>query len=168
MNSSTILLVNFEGSARRDCGRINHWLQALGTFSVTPSNPDERRSTRTNVLLSAVVEVEGANIPVRVRNLSAHGVLVKASGLAAGDTRIVFRCNGVAIPGWIVWADENDAGIQFGEAVQPDRVVKKPPASATSIVQDTRSVNFRRPGFRGNLLTDEQREIIQEWMRGGQ
>jgi hypothetical protein len=135
---------------------------------VTPgSNRDERRSTRANVLLSAVVETEGATIPVRVRNLSAHGVLVKAPGLAAGEKPIVFRCNGVAIPGWIVWADEGEAGIQFGEVVQPERVAKRP-TSTVATVRDTRTVDCRRPGFRGNLLTDEQRAIIQEWIESGQ
>jgi hypothetical protein len=124
---------------------------------------DERRSARSNVILTAVIEHERTCIPVRIGNLSEHGALVIGDGLPAGDTQITFRCNGQAVEGWVAWSEGSRAGINFGSPTAPDALTKKRAGSPFSITKDTREPDFRRPGFRGNQLTDEERRIVQAW-----
>jgi hypothetical protein len=33
------------------------------------------------------------------------------------------------------------------------------------VTRDTRNLDFRRPGFRGNQMSDEEREIVAKWVR---
>lgn len=128
-------------------------------------NAEERRSERARVILTAMVENGSSRIPVRVSNLSAHGVLVIGEGLPESTTRIVFRCNEVATGGWIAWVKDGHAGIEFDDPIEPEKLVHKVAVPQTMIIKDTRKVDFRRPGFRGDQLTDEERRIIEEWNR---
>ena len=127
---------------------------------------DERRSARANVILTAMIEHRGARIPVRVSNLSEHGVLVVGDRLPTGETQIVFHCNGASVQSWVAWSRDGRAGIEFGIPVPPDALTQRGEAvPRVAIVKDTREVDFRRPGFRGNQMTDEERKIVEEWNR---
>ena len=126
---------------------------------------DDRRSARANVILTATIEDGGARIPVRVSNLSAHGALVIGDGLPAGETQVIFRCNGAAVQSWVAWSRASRAGIQFGNPIQPDALTQRESVPRTAVTKDTRKLDLRRPGFRGNLLTDEERKIVEEWNR---
>jgi hypothetical protein len=126
-------------------------------------NSDERRSARANVLLVAAVECEGRTIPVRVANLSAHGALVFSDGVPREDTPVIFRCNGIAVDGWVAWLRPPHAGIHFSNVIQPGNVLRKAPDTKALIVRDTRTLDFRRPGLRGNQLTRPERQIVAEW-----
>jgi len=128
------------------------------------TNPvDERRSARANVLLIGAIESSKARVPVRISNLSAHGVLVIGNALPSADTPVVFRCNGLAVEGWVAWAYPPHAGIQFCKPIRSDRLLRKESVTLGAIVSDSRKPDFRRPGFRGNQLTPEEREILEEW-----
>jgi PilZ domain-containing protein len=130
---------------------------------VTKKTADERRSARANVLLVGTVECGGVQIRVRIANLSAHGALVVADGLPAEGTQLTLRCNGATVQSWIAWVRTPHAGIQFGEPIDPDELLRNaPPAQAQMITRDNRKVDFRRPGFRGNQLTAEERKIVDE------
>ena len=127
---------------------------------------DERRSGRANVILAATLEHRGARIPVRVSNLSEHGALVVGDGLPKGETQIVFHCNGANVQSWVAWSRDGRAGIEFGIPVPPDALIQKGEAvPRVAIIKDTRELDFRRPGFRGNQMTDEERKIVEEWNR---
>lgn len=126
---------------------------------------DERRSGRANVILTAMIEAGNARIPVRVGNLSEHGALVSGDGLPRGETQVVFHCNGAAVQSWVAWSRAGRAGIEFGTPVQPDALTNRGEAPRVAIIKDTREVDFRRPGFRGNQMTDEERKIVEEWNR---
>jgi hypothetical protein len=126
-------------------------------------NAEERRSGRSIVILTAAIERDGACIPVRVSNLSAHGALVVGNGLPPVDTEVTFRCNGVGLQSWIAWVDAARAGVQFSEPVQPDALAQKVRVPPIPVERDTRTVDFRRPGFRGNQMTVEERRIVDEW-----
>jgi len=126
---------------------------------------DERRSARANVILTATIEDGSARIPVRVSNLSSHGALVIGEGLPAGETQVTFRCNGASVQCWVAWSQGGRAGIQFGTPVQPDALTQRESAPRIAITKDTRELDFRRPGFRGNQMTDEERKIVEEWNR---
>lgn len=127
-------------------------------------NPiDERRSPRANVLLVGEIEIGKARIPVRVNNLSAHGALVIGQQIPNADSRVVFHCNGIAIDGWVAWAKAPQAGIRFDELIQPEDLLRSVSLHPQAVMRDTRQLDFRRPGFRGNQLTQEEREMLDGW-----
>jgi len=128
---------------------------------------DERRSERANVILTAIIEHGNARIPVRIGNLSEHGAMVIGDGLPPGDTQIVFRCNGQAVEGWVAWSQGSRGGVHFGNPTRLEMLTQREPGPSprASIIKDTREVDFRRPGFRGNQMTDEERKIVEEWNR---
>jgi hypothetical protein len=130
---------------------------------VAKDTSDERRSARANVLLAATLDSGGVRLNVRVGNLSAHGALLIGNKLPSEATQVVFRCNGATICGWVAWVRGSCVGIDFDDAIDPQDVLRNHPAPHQAITRDTRTVNFRRPGFRGNQLTIEERRILEDW-----
>jgi len=128
-------------------------------------NSDERRSQRANVILTATVESGGVHTPVRIGNLSAHGAMIIADRLPPLEALVTFHCNGIAVQAWVAWIDAGRAGIQFADPIDPDMLTKRPAIRQPTIVKDRRDVDFRRPGFRGNQMTEEERKIVEEWNR---
>jgi hypothetical protein len=126
---------------------------------------DDRRSERANVLLTATIEgPAGAAVRVRVSNLSAFGALVIGDEIPPPETAIVLHCNGLAITSWISWSDSGRAGIAFADEVDPERLTHRERPHA-AIVKDTRQVSLRRPGFRGNQLSEEEQRAVEDWKR---
>lgn len=128
-------------------------------------NSDDRRSARANVILTGMIEHLNSRIPVRIRDLSEHGAQVIGDKLPAPDTQITLRCNGKAVDGWVAWSRGERAGIEFGEPTPPEGLTKRERRPGLEITKDTRETEFRRPGFRGNQLSDEERKIIEEWTK---
>src|SRR5436309_797956 len=122
---------------------------------MTKESADERRSTRANVLLTATIECGGVCTPVRVSNLSAHGALVLCDAVLQEDAPVIFRCNGMHIESWIAWLRPPHAGVQFGEPIGQQDLLRTAPVARQVITKDLRMVDYRRPGFRGKQLTDE-------------
>jgi hypothetical protein len=129
---------------------------------MSKNSADERRSARANVLLAAVIERDGVCTPVRVGNVSAHGALVLCDDLPL-EERVTFRCNGLAIDSWIAWVRPPFSGIQFGEPIRAEELLRTARAPRHLITQDSRKVDHRRPGFRGQQLNDDERQIVAEW-----
>lgn len=125
---------------------------------------DERRSARSSVLMKASIECEGIRIPVRVVNLSVHGALVLGDDMPAEDAPVTFRCSGLVTKGWMAWSQSPQGGINFDVPIKPNAALLNR-GGADLIVKDTRKLDFRRPGFRGNQLTEEERIILEEWKR---
>jgi hypothetical protein len=105
---------------------------------------------------------------VRISNLSAHGVLVIGNAIPGENTPVVFRCNGLSVESWVAWVHPPHVGIQFGEPIRPEELLRNVSIPSAAIVRDTRKVHFRRPGFRGNQLTPEEREMLDEWRASSQ
>jgi hypothetical protein len=124
---------------------------------------DERRSARANVLLTAVLQQGATRIPVRISNLSEHGALVIGRGIVANDAPVTFRCNGVDVQSFVAWSERGRAGIQFENRIQPEALTQRAPLPPSAIVKASRNGDFRRPGFRGNQLTDEEYRIVSQW-----
>lgn len=125
---------------------------------------EERRSARANVLLTATIVDGGRSIPVRVGNLSAHGALVIGKGLPARDAVVTFRCNEAEVAGIVSWAESGRAGIEFDQPIDLSELARKaPPVIET--VKDRREVSYRRPGFRGNQLSEEEQRIVEQFRR---
>lgn len=126
------------------------------------ADPDDRRSTRTTVVLIAAIDHGGVRTRVRVINLSAHGALVKGDGLpATGD--VVFLSNGVAVQSKVAWARGRHSGIQFQDPIEPECFLRNARHPHPVITKDNRNVDFRRPGFRGNLLNSEEKRVVDNW-----
>jgi hypothetical protein len=123
---------------------------------------DERRSRRSKVLLMATVDSKGARTRVRIVDLSAHGALVSGVALEE-EAEVVLLCGGAAISGWVAWARAGLAGIQFAGPIARRELLGKEDVAQQVITRDTRSLDFKRPGFRGNQLTPEQTRIVEEW-----
>ena len=128
-------------------------------------NGDERRSTRANVILAGTIQHSDSRVPVRIKDLSEHGALVIGAHLPARDTPITFHCNGQSVDGWVAWSEGERAGIEFGKPTPSDELTKRESRSAVEIIKDRRKIEFRRPGFRGNQLSEEERKIIEEWTK---
>lgn len=126
---------------------------------------DERRSARAKVLLTAVIECDDVRIPVRVVNLSANGALVACDARLPENTRVKFRTGRRTAEGWTAWVHPPHAGINFDESIEPGEFLPKSLGTADLITRDTRDLDFRRPGFRGNQMTAEEWQIVEEWNR---
>jgi hypothetical protein len=115
-------------------------------------------------MLAATIEFGEARLPVRVVNLSAHGALVQGDELPPDDVAVTFRCGGLDVAGWMAWVRPPLGGINFDLKVNPN-VALQSVSAAHVVSRDTRPQDFRRPGFRGNQLTAEERRIVESWAR---
>lgn len=125
----------------------------------------DRRSERVRVVLVGMIECGNALLSVRIANLSAHGALVTGDGLPGRDTDVIVRCKGLRIRSRVAWTQAPHAGIQFDHPIRPEDLLPNAPGRPPMIIRDTRELNFRRPGFRGNQMTEEERKLVEEWTR---
>lgn len=121
------------------------------------SSPQNRRSTRSNVLLAATLNVGGDDVPVRLRNLSAQGALVEADAAPALGTEVVFRRNELVVAGRVAWVHGRHAGIAFADELQPQDVLRNVPSPAPKL-----PINFKRPGF-GRPLSEQEQRLVESW-----
>jgi len=111
-----------------------------------------RVSARDSLFLAAMVRREDAAAegPVRVRNLSAGGMMMDCSlDLARGD-RIEITLRGIGIvKGRVAWREDARIGVAFDEQIDP-KLARKPVGSGGGdlphYVRPTTS--GRRPGLR--------------------
>src|SRR5690349_2581885 len=86
-----------------------------------------RRSRRSNVLLTATLEIEGERLPVKLRNLSAQGALVEGPLLPAAESQIMFHRNDLSVRGKVAWVSGNHAGVSFNRELEPEQVLRHVP-----------------------------------------
>lgn len=122
-------------------------------------NPQNRKARRSNVLLSASLELSGKSLPVVLRNLSADGALVEADSLPVEGAMIVFRKGDLCVPGRVAWAKTRHAGISFARKLDPDQVLRHVPAPRARVKPD-----FRRPGLKAKSLTEQERQFGEHWL----
>lgn len=139
--------------------------QSTAAGAASPQGAEERRSARSTVLLTAAIDCAGERVPVRVINLSSHGALVQGDAMPDPDSEVTFRCNDVASKGWMAWVQPPHAGISFDEPIKLSALRVKPKGGAEMIIRDSRDVDFRRPGFRGNQMTVEERAVVDKWLK---
>ena len=123
------------------------------------STTQNRKSRRSNVLLTATVEIEGEMLSVKLRNLSAEGALVEARLLPAADSEIIFHRNDLSVRGKVAWVSGNHAGISFNRKLEPDQVLRHVPPP-----RPKQQLDYRRPGLHVRDLTPEQRKHFERWM----
>jgi len=123
-----------------------------------------RRSSRSNVLLKATLEVPGASLPVVLRNLSQEGALVQGEGLPEADTRVLFHRQGLSVPSRVAWSHCGHAGLEFEFPLFPGELLRHvpSPASRAPVIAIK-----RRPGLAPQPLTESERMLIERWATEG-
>jgi hypothetical protein len=123
------------------------------------SETQNRRSRRSQVLLTAELEHSGACLSVKLRNLSSEGALVESDKLPIEGTSVEFRRKELSTNGRVVWVNGKYAGIAFDEKLNPEQVLRHIPAPRPRI--QTRPY---RPGIMPRRMTVEQRRLAESWI----
>lgn len=118
-----------------------------------------RRSRRSPVLLAAAIEIEGAEVPVRLRNLSEEGALLEGERLPLEGTNTFFRRNELRLRGRVVWVQNRYAGVAFYDALDTEQVLRNVPKP-----KPRAQVDFKRPGLACRPLTAYERRMLETWM----
>jgi hypothetical protein len=127
---------------------------------VDQSSVDQnRRSRRSPVFLKASIEVDGATVPVTLRNLSGEGALVEGAHLPLEGWATWFERNDLRIKGRVVWVEGRFAGIRFDQPLKRDEVLRHVPRPKQKLEQ-----SFKRPGLACRPITDYERRMLEVWM----
>ena len=123
------------------------------------SSPTQnRRFRRSNVLLSASIELSGVSLPVKLRNLSSEGALIEGDKLPVEGAEVIFRKAELTLEGRIAWVEGKRAGLAFSEKLDADLVLRHIPAPRPRVKPD-----FRRPALHTRQLTTEELNIGDRW-----
>jgi PilZ domain len=117
-----------------------------------------RGSNRSPVLLSAKVEVDGAQVPVILRNLSSQGALIEGADLPCEGATTTFHRNDLSVQGRVAWVEGRYAGIAFDRQLDPDELLRHVPKPRQRV-----EPQFRRPGLACAPLSEADRKMIQMW-----
>lgn len=118
----------------------------------------DRRSNRSPVLLSAKIELDGAALPVRLRNLSAEGALVQGDRLPHPGLPVLFARNDLRVRAKIVWVEGGFAGVAFEHPLKPDELLRQVPTPRQKF-----EPKYRRPGLACEPLSEADRRMVQLW-----
>ncbi len=118
-----------------------------------------RRSSRSNVMLKATLELGDASLPVVLRNLSQEGALVAGETLPQPGTRALFHRDGLSVPSRVAWAHCGLAGIEFEHPLFPRELLRHVPVPERKPPPPIK----RRPGFKSQPLTSAERQMIEQW-----
>lgn len=123
---------------------------------------DNRRSARSKMMLAATLNSEGGHVTVRLLDLSSHGALIVGDGIPTVHTDVAVRCGTQSVMGSIAWVHGNKAGVKFHEPVGRHQFTRRIGFTSHDVVTYTRNASYRRPGFRGNQLTAEERYFLDQ------
>lgn len=118
------------------------------------SNTQNRKGRRSNVLMSASLELSGTALPVKLRNLSADGALVEGNKLPVEGASVLFRKGDISMPGNVAWVKGLQAGVRFAQKLNPEQLMRHIPAPRPRVTP-----SFRRPG----LKTDAEASFGDAW-----
>ena len=122
------------------------------------NNPQNRKARRSNVLMSASLELSGTSLPVKLRNLSAEGALVEGDKLPVEGASIQFRKGDLSVAGNVAWVKGRQAGVAFAQNLKPDQLLRHIPAPRPRVTPE-----FKRPGLKGTL-TAEEKKFGENWV----
>jgi hypothetical protein len=122
------------------------------------TNSQNRKSRRSNVLMSANLELSGTSLRVKLRNLSAEGALVEGDKLPVEGAAIQFRKGELSVAGTVAWVIGRQAGVNFAHKLNPDQLMRHIPAPRPRVTPE-----FKRPGLKGTLTADEKR-FGEQWV----
>jgi hypothetical protein len=120
------------------------------------SASQNRKTRRSNVLMSASLELSGTSLAVKLRNLSADGALVEGAKLPIEGSSILFRKGELSMVGTVAWVKGKQAGISFAQKLEPEQLLRHVPAPRPRV-----SPTFRRPGL--TKFTDDETGYGSAW-----
>ncbi len=123
------------------------------------NSPQNRKTRRSYVLMTASLELSGMSLPVKLRNLSADGALVEGDKLPIEGSALLFRKGELSVTGRVAWAKTRHAGISFDRPLAAHQVMRHIPAPRARVKPD-----FRRPGFKTNAMTEDERRFGEQWL----
>jgi len=117
-----------------------------------------RQSRRSNVLLAATIEVSGAAVSVKLRNLSTEGALIEGDDLPVEGSEVLFRRNDLKVNSRVAWVHGKQAGIAFRRPIPQEDVLRNIPSPRHRV-----PLKFGRTGLAHRELTPEERRLAQSW-----
>jgi|SRR5688500_1830781 len=126
------------------------------------SQTKNRKSRRSNVLMSASLELSGASLPVKLRNLSADGALVEGDKLPIEGSSILFRKGDLSMAGQVAWVKGRQAGVSFAQNLNPEQLMRHVPTPRPRVTP-----SFRRPGLTKFADKDTGFGDAWHWRLGG-
>lgn len=121
-------------------------------------NTQNRRSRRSQMLMTATLEMSGRAVKVTLRNLSSDGAQVEGVELPVEGTDLLFRKGDLAVVGAIIWTKGKQAGIRFEQKLDPATVLNHVPTP-----RPRRTDEFRRPGLATRALSEQERTLGENW-----
>lgn len=119
-----------------------------------------RRSSRSNVLLKASIDCSGVSHSVILRNLSQEGALVSGEDLPPPGTQILFHRQGLCVPSRVAWTHCGLCGLEFEFPLFPRELLRHIPSSES---RPTPVPINRRPGLAAKPLSPAERAMIERW-----
>jgi hypothetical protein len=117
-----------------------------------------RQSRRSNVLLAATIEVAGASVPVKLRNLSTEGALIEGDDLPIEGSEVLFRRNELRVSSRVAWVDGKHAGIAFRRQIPQEDVLRNIPSP-----RHRAQPKYGRSGLAHRKLTPQELSLAQSW-----
>jgi hypothetical protein len=123
------------------------------------SMAQNRRSRRSNVLMSASIELSGTSVPVKLRNLSADGALIEGDNLPVEGSELVFRKAELSLDGRVAWVHGKRAGIAFAQVLCPEAVLRHVPMPRPRV-----QAEFKRPGLHVRSISESERRGTETYV----
>ncbi len=122
------------------------------------STSQNRRARRSNVLLAASIELSGAVVSVKLRNLSTEGALIEGNELPIEGSEVLFRRNDLNVKSRVAWVHEKHAGVAFNSPIPAEAVLRNIPTP-----RHRATLDFRRPGFAAREMSPQERRLVESW-----
>lgn len=119
---------------------------------------ENRRTRRSNVLMTAMIELSGGVLAVKLRNLSVDGALIEGDALPIEGAAVVFKRNELAIPGRIAWVKGKRAGITFTRKLALEAVLNNIPSPKPRVIPE-----FPHPGLTARALSVYDLHFAEAW-----
>jgi hypothetical protein len=120
------------------------------------SASQNRKTRRSNVLMSASLELSGTSVPVKLRNLSAEGALVEGDKLPVEGASILFRKRDLSVAGTVAWVKGRQAGVNFSKKLDPEQLLRHIPTPRPRVTPA-----FKRPGLK--KFTEKDQGFGDAW-----
>lgn len=124
-------------------------------MAVPPSNEAKERAERKALLKQTLLrDSDGREFSARLRNLSATGLGGICDARLAAGQKATAELDGIgSVHGQVVWVDDLAFGMEFEEAIDPEKLIdghRKLASMPTKYTVPDRFKpveSFRRPGF---------------------
>ncbi len=112
-----------------------------GRFSDDPASL--RNAARDSLFLAATLRIDTVEVPVRVRNLSAGGLMAEYNDRVDLGTPVAINVRGVGwTRGQIAWSTDGRIGIAFDQPIDP-LLARKPVGHGTATPHVVKPPLFR-------------------------